>query len=463
MIAHLRRGIGREAWLSLTLVGAVLTGGVLLCALVVSLGKDPTGDHAVPFVVLVASAAAALTFERAFGQLAFLSLFTLTTLVYLVLFAFVPLADIWFRNPEVLTGNWNAASWLVVAAFWAMYAGYKSAFALRATRRTPAAAPWPLAPARKLALAGMVIAGVSVFVSLGGVSGAVELVTRYAHRSQFIEVPPWALAASLLAAPAVMLQAASCLRAPTSGRVTALIFVWLPVAILLSGYVGNRYRAVAILVGLLGMYHFGYRRVRLPVIVLSMTLLTSAVIWFGINRDVTGTTTPRPSLAGNNFYYNYVGGGHDIRGFHDFSLDLGSVPSFIDRQYGKTFASVIPYVPVPTGGELHSKAFYAAEFSTGANFPPPLQGELYINFGVAGIILGMMLYGFAGGALETYHRRNRGRLGALTIYCYSLMAFPLILRGDFTSFGGTYLAGLVALAASVRWLEGRSGRARTAR
>jgi hypothetical protein len=55
--------------------------------------------------------------------------------------------------------------------------------------------------------------------------------------------------------------------------------------------------------------------------------------------------------------------------------------------------------------------------------------------------------------IERWFQRNRGRTGALLVYAAVLVPLAGILRGDFTTFAGFTLLGLVPLLVSLRLVD----------
>jgi oligosaccharide repeat unit polymerase len=77
-------------------------------------------------------------------------------------------------------------------------------------------------------------------------------------------------------------------------------------------------------------------------------------------------------------------------------------------------------------------------------------GELYVNFGVLGIPLGMLVYGFACQLLYLLYCRNRSNLYFLTFYVLSLPFFTMHVRGEFVTVWAHYFSLAVPLYVGMR-------------
>jgi oligosaccharide repeat unit polymerase len=173
-------------------------------------------------------------------------------------------------------------------------------------------------------------------------------------------------------------------------------------------------------------------------------VLAALFVAYGSERSSIGTRRSAPSLAGSNFYYNYAAK-HEVGQFRDFVITLEGVPKRLSFQHGVTFLSIIPGAPFPTSSYLFSTTFFPKLFAKGTGIPTPLPGELFMNFGFWGVLLGMALFGAALGLIEAHHRRNPGSIMALLIYAYSLVPMAGVLRGSFTTFAGFFILGLIPI------------------
>lgn len=435
------------AWALLSIFAALL-----LAWSISSLGDDaPRVFDALPFLLVVGTAALFLRYEHTHRGLSFFSPLTMAMIAYVVMFGLVPIADVWFDHPAVNGPGWSLAAWLVWPCLVLMIAGYRVAWLV-----WPADTPrvsshsWSEGRARFLGALGIGIGIAALLAALGGPAGVIRLTNQFADRYDFVTPSSLLLAAVSLSAPAIALRGASWVRHPTRRGTLAIVLLWLPPALLVSGYLGQRWRDLSILVALAALVHLGHRRIPKRWMAVFGATLVAFFLIVGFQRNVVGTTQTLEPLGGEQFYYNYVGSGHELGQFRDFVVTLEGVPDALDFQYGATFASVIPGAPFETGGALFTETFFPlAQY---ASYPTPLLGELYLNFSYPGIVVGILLYGALLGGLEVYFRRNRHALGALAVYTYSLLPVALILRGSFTTFAGFYVVGLLALVVSLRFV-----------
>jgi oligosaccharide repeat unit polymerase len=391
--------------------------------------------------------AAAFILERALGRLQFFSMLTFASAVYAVIFAIVPLADLAFSNPDVHDPSWQTAAWLGLAGYFCLAVGYFGLFALAPTH-AQGRVTWNVGRALRLGLGGIAIAVAAVVATVGGTQGVVRLVQNFARRGEFLH-PSSIVTASITLAPAAVALVGATWANYRSRKIAFLaLCVSVPLALAATSYSGSRWRAFTILVTMTAIVHL--RVYRLPKSVLTVLAVggIALFIYAGQQRNIVGTGSQAPNISGSNFYYNYVGSQHDVDQFRDFVTTLDGFPSRVPFQMGRTFLSVIPKAPFPTGGQVFDSNFYPTLFEAGTSIPNTLPGELYMNFAVPGILFGMAMYGALLAAVELLRRWWSRSPAGLAVIAYSLLPVALIIRGDFTTFGGFWLVGLVALMAA---------------
>jgi len=101
---------------------------------------------------------------------------------------------------------------------------------------------------------------------------------------------------------------------------------------------------------------------------------------------------------------------------------IANTPKVIPYQNGKTFLEIfLQYIPrflwkekpYPIEYRITS---YIAGYESGSPFT--LIGELYLNFRLIGIIIGMFLFGIISGSMYSFMRKNIGDSSAIIIYSY---------------------------------------------
>jgi oligosaccharide repeat unit polymerase len=144
---------------------------------------------------------------------------------------------------------------------------------------------------------------------------------------------------------------------------------------------------------------------------------------------------------------------------------LEAVPDKLEYQYGKTFLTWV-FAPIPRtlwkekpvvriGNELGEAIFQRRDKSTGV--PPGFIGELYMNFGFMGILIGMYFLGLLlkllYSSFNSYLTRN---INALLLYIFIVVPFAFnLLSGDFVGLFIKLVASLIPLLLILKFI-GRS-------
>ncbi len=446
------------------LVAACLAVGLLV--VLVPTTADVLTLKPVPFIVVLAVLGLTLAREHALGRFRLLSPVTITFAVYAVIFAIVPLADVAYGNVSVYDPGYSYGSWLVVGGAVSLALGFALADGVRPWSRLPSnrgridrtGGLWLPGRATWLAILLMVVVYVFVLRATGGPGGIPNLIQEFASRRNFLTLSSLLGRVVSLVPAALALRAMDVIRRPSRRAVITFLLIWTPLALFATGFYGDRFRPLSVLVMVLAFVHFGLRRLPAIVVVVLSALLFALFVYAGIERNVVGTAQQSISLSGSGFYTNYVGATHEFGQFRDFVLTIEGVPTRIPFQYGRTLLKVIPGAPFPTSGSLISRAFYSGLFASGTSIPTPLPGELYLNFAVPGLLVGMALFGLAVGLVESYCARHWHTVEGLAVYALSLLHLPLILRGDWTTFAGTYLIALITLLVASRVVRRMSHR-----
>jgi len=131
--------------------------------------------------------------------------------------------------------------------------------------------------------------------------------------------------------------------------------------------------------------------------------------------------------------------GDVLIGPQQLSFALKGIPSILGFQYGKTIIgfliSLIPskfFVdkPMVSGAGIYTQSLFPHIFYNGSTIPPGLIGELYMNFSIVGVIVGMFICGLFLGRL--FHEMNLKKSVFLVfLYSLSIIFFLYLLRGEF--------------------------------
>lgn len=440
----------------LTLWGAAGAGIGFAWALTSLSRTDSQELKLLPFVLQVVVIAGILWYERIVRRLGVFSILTVSLAAYLVMFALVPLVDLIKGHPLTYHRAWWTTGWLALLGLVSVYAGYRVVFLFFGQSDSSGTFVWASRRAVYCAVALMAGALLGFLFLIASVGGPRAYVAIFRQRTLVLQqMVPLILGVSL-AVPALLLVAGRWLARPTIRGGIATVFVWAPVTLVVVGTLGARFRVAGAIVALLAIFHFGYKRIN-PVLLVAIVFGMAAVfIAAAVQRNFVGSSQSSPEINVDNVYERYLATHDSVGEFREFLLTVESVPTRLDYQGGKTFLSLIPLTDYPTGGQLYSSNFFGDLYLSGTSISPSLPGELYMNFGPVGVVAGLLLFGVVVGAIESYFRSNRERIGSLLVYAYSLFPLAMELRGDFTSMTMYYLAGLVPLVAAIRFAEGRS-------
>jgi oligosaccharide repeat unit polymerase len=97
----------------------------------------------------------------------------------------------------------------------------------------------------------------------------------------------------------------------------------------------------------------------------------------------------------------------------------------------------------PEGIHVETTKIFLPKFAAlDTNWPPSIVGELYANFHVIGIVLGMLLFGLLCGKLQVYTMRVNSYYRVLL---YSIILFAIFreVRGDFATITSLLLMQLI--------------------
>jgi oligosaccharide repeat unit polymerase len=147
-----------------------------------------------------------------------------------------------------------------------------------------------------------------------------------------------------------------------------------------------------------------------------------------------------------------------------FILIMGGVESGeLDLKFGSTIFIDPWLMPIPrtmwpdkptTLDGLIVRTFFPGWGGIGG-IPPSLLGELYLNFLLPGIILGMFLFGLGCKVLRSYLDFNRNNKGVIAVYAVSITSvLGLTLSGNFTLAVIHYLTQMMPLSLAIVHVSG---------
>ena len=168
---------------------------------------------------------------------------------------------------------------------------------------------------------------------------------------------------------------------------------------------------------------------------ITVTLYLGATRGYRVHEQYGG---PKGSIFSRENWENFLGGITINTTVYEFSVQQfpenkgylhgsGIVPAFVfwlPRAFW-------PSKPVPTGGVVSRMWFNVSEHKVSVT--PTLPGELYVNFGPLGILIGMFFVGKLVRAINTYLVSARDNLVAHMAWFAIIPDFGSEWRGDITS------------------------------
>lgn len=232
---------------------------------------------------------------------------------------------------------------------------------------------------------------------------------------------------------------------------------------------GSKAVPLVVLIAGVAVYHYCVRRVSLAKVLVAFlvaTLAFGAYDLFLREYLVIGTITSVRTSGGvlktvQNVFTNTID--ENFLELQNLAVVVNAVPAVIPYQHGVTYLALLS-APVPRGlwaGKfepspgIYTAALWPEKINVeGTSMPPGFMGELYMNFGTAGIALGMALFGWLYGAVYRWMLSNPRSQEAVLLYglCAAMMVH--YIRGD--SYGPSVLLLILLLPTLVafRYLRG---------
>jgi len=240
-------------------------------------------------------------------------------------------------------------------------------------------------------------------------------------------------------------------------------------AFMLSGLTGSRANAfIAILAGAV-LYHLLYRPIPFPTVVLLISIGSVGLVLFQlvfreylILGDIV-SLGQNPSLTdfGDRLFRSLGGDFYQIQAL---TIVVDAVPRVIPFQNGFTYLFLF-VAPIPSSLWPGKLQFLPAPgiftlglwpehwYQDGITIPPSLMGEMYLNFGAIGVLLGMIgfgaLYKFA------YSRARRQHSPAVLLYSFLLATMTHYIRGDFPDATVLFLIVSLPTYFAFKWVTKR--------
>ena len=169
--------------------------------------------------------------------------------------------------------------------------------------------------------------------------------------------------------------------------------------------------------------------------------------------DVANLTTAVQVELGGNFIQ-----------LQTLSFLIDGMGQRLDWQLGKTPLSLLtmpvprsiwPDKPLPATGPFTSAFFPGLYEGSGTTIPPGIIGEMYMNFGSVGVVVGMFLFGTLYGRVAA-RLRQRQDDESLLAYALLVALLPLYIRGESVSVTVTFLLIFVPAVAIIRFSKSKA-------
>lgn len=164
-------------------------------------------------------------------------------------------------------------------------------------------------------------------------------------------------------------------------------------------------------------------------------------------NSATAELSSRLVLERASYYLDDTGqlissslGGANLASIESFSRIVNYVPEEINYLYGQTFAwtliapiprAIWPDKPVATIG-VYLRRLLENENSEAGGVPPSWMGELYLNFGFLGIIVGQLVLGFLSAkAVKWFSTRRQDQFARLLYIDFALIFTFYLTKTEF--------------------------------
>jgi len=216
-------------------------------------------------------------------------------------------------------------------------------------------------------------------------------------------------------------------------------------ALLVSGLMGSRANTFSVILAGVILYHRLYRRISLPVVITLFTVGAIGLVAFQLYfreylvlGEIISQERPSSLEQLRSLFARTVGS--EFFQIQALTILMDAMPDLISFQNGATylflFVAPIPssiwsakvqFLPAPV---VFTLALWPKRWlDDGTTLPTSLMGEMYLNFGTIGVVLGMIAFG----ALYKFmYVRARNRYPPAVLGCSLLLAnMTHYVRGDF--------------------------------
>lgn len=239
----------------------------------------------------------------------------------------------------------------------------------------------------------------------------------------------------------------------------AFVYIFSAFIILLYFFTGNRHSIVIYLVAFMSIFHYGIKKIDVKKGIISFSLLFVFLIMYTYIRSFVNMGIGNffshlvSSIADNKvqFFYFQIG---------EFSQPSKSLQEVINYMSSHNYMWGLSYLIslvawIPGSGRLLNvsdyslsiwrlKEFYPGYYEKGMGLGFLSLSEMYVNFGLLGIVGGMLVWGIFLRKLYELFIKNSENPYVLFIYCYSIAMTSFdFMRIDFQTFFRAYMQGML--------------------
>lgn len=368
---------------------------------------------------------------------------------YLVAFGDYRVAGLAYLDGSDLYMLINLGLFYALVGLLCFYMGYTFSLGSSLAFRLPyPAATWHTKRARTVVFVYSLI-GAICYALLVSRIGTLDFILLNLNRiNLFLEGKGYIYSGSQLLIIATIFWFASLSKA----RESKLFWVCCICVFLMFMVLGRRSTILLLIGSMLIIYHYLFKKIRLKSAIVFGSLLFSLLISIYVYRIVSGhsqKTKLYDSLSENPLVF--VMEQSEFRNFDMFLLIIEETPERIPHHWGSDILNIFytpmprsiwPDKPKPVGLRLVNEFFPERK----AGIPPTLLGQLYLNFHLPGIMVGMLLLGIFCKTIYVYFQLHKNNVAVVILYSISLYFVWDILRvGDLARPISVYIFNLAVL------------------
>lgn len=346
----------------------------------------------------------------------------------------------------------NAALAYAIVGLLALYVGYTSKLGGLLHRAVPKfPEEWHAGRPQKAALLYLVVGALSGAVIIQSVGGFAYYLTHLELRGFFFEGKGYLLWGMQLVCVAVPLYFCA-LVSGRGRRLSVAFYAYLVAALIVQMLTGGRSNTIAMIVTIFIAARYLRRAFSWHMFCLAGA---AAVVLFIVSAK-DRLSLDKAAFEPLDYKLSVDRSlGDDLSALDPFVRILSAIPGETPFQDGRTLFHLLIY-PVPRllwpgkpkvlgANGVYSATFEPTALRSGAVSGASILGELYMNFGAAGIVFGMFLYGVVCRTLYSQVNRSLPSKNGVLVYVTSLYAVILGIRGGFWALVPALLTSLFSV------------------